>query len=158
MANNNSGNRGRGSERPGPTRNDRNGGWGNILPLEAGHVAERDGRNAGPITGEDYAEWADRMRNVEEMVSSDEMRNRLSIIRERVRGARVEFKRHSLEPKWDLLADTVMSPLVEIRDEISEQLARMNSREAMVPIDRDPVPARFAEQVRRYYETLGRDR
>ena len=155
MANNNSG---RGGQRTGPTNNDRNGGWGNILPLEAGHIAERDGRNAGPITGEDYANWADRMRNVEEMVSTDEMRNRLSVIRERVRGARVEFKRHSKEPKWDLLANSVMDPLVEIRDEISDQLARMNSREAMVPIDRDPVHMRFAEQVRRYYETLGRDR
>lgn len=98
------------------------------------------------------------MRNVEEMVSTDQMRNRLSAIRERVRGARVEFKRHSLEPKWALLNDSVMSPLVEIRDEISEQLARMNSREAMVPIDRDPVPARFSELVRRYYEKLGQDR
>ena len=138
--------------------NDLNGGWGNILPLEAGHIAERDGRNAGPITGEDYAEWADRMRNVEEMVSTDRMRNELSAVRERVRGARVEFKRHSLEPKWDLLHESVMSPLVEIRDEISSQLARMNSREAIVPIDRDPVPARFAEQVRRYYEKLGQNR
>ena len=92
------------------------------------------------------------------MVSTDEMRNRLSAIRERVRGARVDFKRHSLEPKWALLNESVMSPLVEVRDEISEQLAQMNSREAMVPIDRDPVPARFSELVRRYYEKLGADR
>lgn len=135
-----------------------NGGFGGILPLEAGIRAERDGRNAGPITGDDYANWADRMRNVEEMVSTDGMRNRLSTVRERVRKARVEFKRHSLEPKWALMQDTVMNPLVEIRDEISEQLARMNSREAMVPIDRDPVPTRFADAVRRYYEKLGKDR
>ena len=140
------------------TREELNGGFGGILPLEAGIRAERDGRNAGPITGDDYANWADRMRNVEEMVSTDGMRNRLSTVRERVRKARVEFKRHSLEPKWALMQDTVMNPLVEIRDEISEQLARMNSREAMVPIDRDPVPTRFADAVRRYYEKLGKDR
>ncbi|MGB0578296.1 MAG: hypothetical protein ACPGVU_01215 [Limisphaerales bacterium] len=139
-------------------REDSNGGFGGILPLQPGIRAEHDPRNAGPITGEDYADWADRMRNVEEMVSTDDMRNRLSTVRERVRKARAEFKRHSKEPKWALMENTVMSPLVEIRDEISDQLARMNSREAMVPIDRDPVPTRFADAVRRYYEKLGKDR
>ena len=135
----------------------RNGGWGNILPGEAGQIGERDGNNAGPITGENYAEWADRMRNVEEMVSSDEMRNRLAAVRERVRAMRVEHKRHSKEPEWTLLRDTAMKPLVEIRDQIANELARLNSREAIVPIDRDPVPDRFADLVRRYYETLGSD-
>ena len=28
----------------------------------------------------------------------------------------------------------------------------------LAPIDRDPVPSRFAESVRRYYEELGKDK
>lgn len=98
------------------------------------------------------------MRNVEEMVNTSELRNRLTQVRERVRSVRVEFKRHSKTPQWDLVTTEIMQPLVEIRDRISEELARRNSREAMVPIDRDPVPGRFADAVRKYYESLGSDR
>ena len=39
---------------------------------------------------------------------------------------------------------------------MAEELARRDSDRAVTPIDRDPVPARFAEMVRRYYEQLGK--
>jgi hypothetical protein len=52
----------------------------------------------------------------------------------------------------------VVKPLVEVRSRINDELARRQSREALVPIDRDPVPDRFSELVRRYYEELGRDK
>jgi hypothetical protein len=35
---------------------------------------------------------------------------------------------------------------------------RRESPDALVPIDRDPVPPQFAEGVRRYYERLGSGR
>jgi hypothetical protein len=44
-----------------------------------------------------------------------------------------------------------------LRNRIGEELAKLQSAEAMVPIDRDPVPGRFTELVRRYYENLGGD-
>jgi hypothetical protein len=50
----------------------------------------------------------------------------------------------------------VMKPLVEVRQRIEEELAKRDNREAMVPIDRDPVPGRFSELVRKYYENLGK--
>jgi len=34
-------------------------------------------------------------------------------------------------------------------------LLRQNSRQAVVPLDRDPVPPRYTEKTRRYYEKLG---
>ena len=131
------------------------GGWEGILP--AGVVAERGGEQAGPITSErGFADFSDRLRDVEEMVDSNELRNQLQSVRERVRAERVEFKRHSLEPKWDLVRMQVMKPLVEVRQRIEEELAKRDNREAMVPIDRDPVPGRFSELVRKYYENLGK--
>jgi hypothetical protein len=42
-----------------------------------------------------------------------------------------------------------------LRKHLSDKLAQLQSDEALVPIDRDPVPGRFAELVRRYYENLG---
>ena len=52
----------------------------------------------------------------------------------------------------------IRAPLAELRDRLTEELARRESKENIVPIDRDPVPARFAERVRQYYEDLGRSR
>ena len=46
-------------------------------------------------------------------------------------------------------------PLNEVRNRIAEELARRESKDALVPIDRDPVPARYSDLVRRYYEKLG---
>jgi hypothetical protein len=68
---------------------------------------------------------------------------------------RVEFKRHGKEPQWDLVTQQIIRPLTELRKRLSQELAQLESDEAMVPIDRDPVPSRFAELVRRYYENLG---
>ena len=68
---------------------------------------------------------------------------------------RVEFKRHGTEPQWDLVKQQITKPLVELRKRLDEELAKLESKEALVPIDRDPVPGRFAELVRRYYENLG---
>ena len=39
----------------------------------------------------------------------------------------------------------------------AEELSRRESKDSLAPIDRDPVPNRFAESVRRYYEELGKD-
>ena len=45
---------------------------------------------------------------------------------------------------------------MELRARVAEELARRESKEALVPIDRDPVPTRYSELVRRYYEELGK--
>jgi hypothetical protein len=42
-----------------------------------------------------------------------------------------------------------------LRDAVSEELLRRESSEALVPIDREPVPPKYGEAVRRYYELLG---
>ena len=51
----------------------------------------------------------------------------------------------------------ILKPLVEVRSRVAEELARRDSKDSLAPIDRDPVPNRFAESVRRYYEELGKD-
>ena len=39
--------------------------------------------------------------------------------------------------------------LVEVRDQIREELARRSGENPLVPLDRDPVPGRYSELVRR---------
>jgi hypothetical protein len=46
--------------------------------------------------------------------------------------------------------------LAEVRDRIADELARRESADALVPVDRDPVPNRYSDLVRRYYEGLGK--
>jgi len=111
----------------------------------------------GPLTGRDYRQWSDRLRDVEEMLSEPELRNDVARVRDTARAIRAEFTRHGKEPQWDLVEQQITNPLMELWNRIGEELAKLNSDEAMVPIDRDPVPGRFAELVKRYYENLGGD-
>ncbi|UCD00216.1 MAG: hypothetical protein JSW66_10105 [Phycisphaerales bacterium] len=111
----------------------------------------------GPLTGRNFPQWSDRLRDVEEMLNEPDFRNEVAGVRDRARAMRAEFTRHGKEPQWDLVRQQITRPLTELRNRISEELAQLQSDEAIVPIDRDPVPGRFAELVRRYYENLGGD-
>jgi len=111
----------------------------------------------GPLTGRDYRQWSDSLRDVEEVLSEPELRNDVARVRDRARAIRAEFTRHGKEPQWNLVEQFITNPLTELRNRIGEELAKLKSDEAMVPIDRDPVPGRFAELVKRYYENLGGD-
>ena len=91
------------------------------------------------------------------MLNQPDLRNNVAEVRDRARAIRAEFTRHGKEPQWSLVTQQITHPLVELRNRISEELAKLDSREPMVPIDRDPVPGRYAELVRRYYENLGED-
>lgn len=112
----------------------------------------------GPITGDNFGPWSDRLREVEEMVDTPELRNSIAVARERARLARQEYKRELKKPDWAVVQLQVMKPLLEVRERITDELARRESSDALVPIDRDPVPTRYSDLVRRYYEELGKDR
>jgi hypothetical protein len=113
------------------------------------------GGPGGPITGENFREWSDRMRDVEELLDDPELRAEAARIRDRVRVAREDFKRHSKEPDPTQLQSLVAEPLRELRDRVAEEVRRRESPDSLVPIDRDPVPPQYADRVRRYYERLG---
>jgi len=110
----------------------------------------------GPIVGREYGEWTNRLRDVEELLDAPELRTEAARIRERARSFRVEFKRHGQPPQWSLVKLEVAAPLAELRSRVAEELARRQPGEALVPLDRDPVPVRYSELVRRYYERLGK--
>lgn len=112
-----------------------------------------------PISGDDYRQWSDRLRDVEEMIGDPELRAQAAQIREQARELRKEMKeRHSAEPNWDLVKLKVAQPLAELQDRVAEELLRRSSKKALVPLDRDPVPAEFQDAVQKYYERLGSGR
>ncbi len=115
-------------------------------------------RRGGPLTGEDFTSWSDRLREVEEIVEAPDLKNEVAAARERARLLRQEFKRARKKPDWAVVRTQVMTPLTQVRDRIADELARRRPGDALVPIDRDPVPNQYSELVRRYYEELGKDK
>ncbi len=111
--------------------------------------------NEGPLTGEKFSEWNERLRDVESMVSDPKLQAEVAKVRERARSVRSEFKRHSQTPNWDLVRTTVREPLTELQRQLAEEIAKRESPDSLVPVDRDPVPTRYRDLVRGYYERLG---
>ena len=115
--------------------------------------------SGNPLTGEaDFSDWSQRLSNVEELVDRPDLRNQIAQARDRARATRSEFKRLNKPPQWDMVQKDILKPLVEIRDRLADELSRRESSDSLAPIDRDPVPTRYSDVVRRYYENLGTGR
>ncbi|MEZ6089956.1 MAG: hypothetical protein R3C05_18405 [Pirellulaceae bacterium] len=142
-----------GQQQPGQTSSSGRGG-GNVLQSFAESM---DRSEAAPLTGEGFRQWSDQLRDVEELVDDPELRSQAARIREAARRVRTDLKRHNQSPQWDMVRRLIAEPLEELKQHVSEELLRRSAdRNALVPIDRDPVPTEFAEQVEKYYEKLGR--
>lgn len=112
-------------------------------------------RRPGPITGEDYEKWADRLGQVEEMFPQEDLRNAAARVRDEARAMRIDYRRDELPPGAATIERRIVEPLLELRRRVSEELAKLNRENPVAPIDRDPVPSEFRDLVRRYYEELG---
>ena len=141
------------NQQPGSQTNSQ-GGEGGMM---SGFAA--DSPSSSPITGDGFREWSDRLRDVEEMVEDPELRSRAARIRDRAREVRVDLRRHSKAPQWRLVEKMIAQPLRELKRDVQEELLRRSAeKNALVPIDRDPVPVQFTDAVRKYYESLGSGR
>lgn len=109
----------------------------------------------GPLTSDEYREWSSRLRDVESMVTDPAMQAEVAKLREQARSLRAESKRHSQAPEWSLVKTSLYEPMVELQQRLAEEVAKRESKDSLVPIDRDPVPARYRDLVRSYYERLG---
>lgn len=112
-------------------------------------------RLMAPFSGEDFRQWSDRLRDVEEMLGDPQLSAEAARIRERARALRADSKRHSAPPNWDLIKLQVEEPLAELLQRVHIEVLKRTKSDLLVPLDRDPVPPEYAEQVRKYYERLG---
>ena len=117
------------------------------------------GINQGrPLTGDEFRDWSNRLREVEEILDDPELRNQVAQVRDRARSIRAEFRRHGTEPQWDLVKSQLLDEMAALQQRLTQELSKLDSDRSMVPIDREPVPEEFDELVRRYYELLGQSR
>ncbi len=73
-------------------------------------------------------------------VRDPDLRGVASGIRIAARDLHRDYARHSKEPQWDLVRELVAKPLAQLRETVRAELLRKSAdRNAIVPIDRDPV-------------------
>ena len=109
----------------------------------------------GPITGNNYVDWSDHLRDVEQAVDSQDVRNQLATVRERVGVYRRYYRQNGRIPSNEELQNKVLAPLALARDWVGQELARAQNDRSLVPLDRDPVQEKYSDLVRKYYEKLG---
>jgi hypothetical protein len=114
-----------------------------------------EAQDSRPLTGAGYDQWTDRLRNVEELLSQPELRNEAAKVLDNARAMRIDHERNDAPPQVNHLQMRILNPLVELRDRVAEELAKRDTKNPMVPVDRDPVPPAFRELVKRYYQELG---
>jgi uncharacterized protein YukE len=114
-----------------------------------------EGPNEGPLTGDGYRDWSERLTQVEELLADPELANEAARVADDARAMRLDHSRNDAAPQADILRARITQPLVELRNRVAEALARKGVENPNVPIDRDPVPPSFRELVRRYYTELG---
>jgi hypothetical protein len=123
--------------------------------------AERLGRadqavdNGGPITGNDFVNWSDQLRDVQSVLDSPDLRNQLATVRDRAAGFRAEYRNGRQLPSPDAVRQQILMPLAQVRVWVREELSRQENANSLMPLDRDPVPENYSELVRQYYEKLG---
>lgn len=98
----------------------------------------------------------DQLADIEGVLEDPALREQVSRVRGTSREIRGELKLENKPPTWDLVQQNVLGPLVQLNEDLSEEISRLEDEESLAPIDRDPVPEAFAELVQRYYETLGK--
>ena len=128
------------------------GGAGGIGGLNRGVAREY----YGPLIDDNYVQWTDGLRDVEEMVDVPDVSTEVARIRERARTLHLEYKREGKRPDWAVITTQISTPLAEVRARVDEELLKRQSKDALVPLDRDPVPPKYSDQVKRYYEQLGK--
>jgi hypothetical protein len=70
---------------------------------------------------------------------------------------RADYKRHGNPPQWEDIDTSVLTPIREVESWVQQELLRKEKPDTLQPIDRDPVPPKFANSVKKYYEALGGD-
>jgi hypothetical protein len=108
----------------------------------------------GPITGGNYRGFAERLRDLQDLLDDGRLRNQAAGVGDRARALRADWNERGRRPSAALLEDQVLRPLAELRLRVGEQLDRLQRNDKLVPLDRDPIPSRYTDLVRRYWKSL----
>ncbi|MCM8540288.1 MAG: hypothetical protein NE328_08435, partial [Lentisphaeraceae bacterium] len=110
----------------------------------------------GPMTKQpEFKEMIMELRNVEDMLQNQKLRQRVAGIRDKMRQMEMEKKRHSKKPEKGDIKEKLYSPLVELNKALEEEIDRLSDTDDKVRVDREPVPSKYKKQVQNYFDRLG---
>jgi hypothetical protein len=107
------------------------------------------------VPAQELGEWITRLDRVETLLERPHLRAGVARAQRAAEELRADMRRHATKPNSKEIEQSLLQPLLQLRDSISAELARREGRESDVPIDREPVPRKFEQPVKRYYEALG---
>jgi hypothetical protein len=110
------------------------------------------------VPAQKLGEWLGQLDRVEALLERPHLRAAVARVQQSVEQVRADMKRNATKPNTKTVEDGLLVPLAQLRDAITSELARKAGRDSEGPVDRDPVPRKFEESVRRYYEALGGSR
>jgi hypothetical protein len=113
-------------------------------------------RGGSAITDGGYEEWRDRLADLEAVVTDPEAQSAVARARRAGIEMRKDFKRHSREPDQARIEQEILRPLAEAATELDNRLRELDRDDPLAPVGRDPVPDRYTEIVRQYFEELGK--
>lgn len=90
------------------------------------------------------------------MITDPEAQSALARARKAGQEMRKDLKRHSIPPDEARIENEILRPLAEAARELDARLRELDREDPLAPVGRDPVPDRYAEIVRRYFEELGK--
>jgi hypothetical protein len=96
-----------------------------------------------------------QLDRLEAGVDAPRVRREIARAQKEIETFRSEVKRQGRVQTAERIEAGLMRPLAQVQDAVSAELARSAEKRAMGPVDRDPVPRRFEEAVKRYYDALG---
>lgn len=114
------------------------------------------GTGGGIITSERFRQWSDRLHDIDAVIDDPQARSAVARAIRSSRDLRRDFKRHSKEPGEQEVRAGVVQPLTEAMQALDARLRALNKENPLAPIGQDPVPDRYSEVVRRYFEELGK--
>jgi hypothetical protein len=113
------------------------------------------GSRNSAIVNEQFRGWSDRLHDLEAVIDDPRARSEVAKARKASTELRKDFKRHSKDPAGAIQSE-VLAPLAEARHALDERLRELNKENPLAAIGSDPVPDRYSEIVRRYFEELGK--
>ncbi|MGL4400141.1 MAG: hypothetical protein ACRCXD_09760, partial [Luteolibacter sp.] len=123
-------------------------------PGEGKGPGQGGGRTA--VTQSGYETWRDRLADLEAIVTDPNAQSALARARQAGIEMRKDFKRHAKEPDSERIQIEILNPLAEAATQLDARLRDLDRENPLAPVGRDPVPDRYTEVVRRYFEELGK--
>ena len=96
------------------------------------------------------------MADLEAILTDPDAQSAVARARKASLEMRKDYKRHARLPDQAKIDQAILHPLNEAAKALDARLNDLDQKDPLAPVGRDPVPERYTEIVRQYFEELGK--